>query len=786
MIETKRPKKCPIGTVREWQSGTVIKAHDNSLYDAGWINMPNLPSYLKDQLRELDFLGKAIAAVKDPVDGILWLDKEITEFETSSGEVYLPQDFKQFSGWYGIEGYSFTSEFSKRYARGKIRLASDINDAILEANEDKCHKTGKSPDLFILTKEEIKKIRDRIKYDFKDEYMFDTNDISELKGVLSRVHKYLQQGENFEDEEQKRVYAKNKEKLARFGDTYERLKFKRQQKEEMMEEINNTFQDNWGIRESFRKKMDTTYSDYISKYLNRIKKDEVEDFEATIKCKINAPTAQFYKSLEESEVMNVEIDLDKWIGKKIPSYYSKYEDVKFIGYDDLGEVIVEESNGHRGHYTYGDSKTELENKLRAREGTDLSIIFQLRFNELYQKSLEGNWDLESVEPLHMFEKVIHYLPEGHCLTNRYFKKLQKSTDWSSASSYAHYSSSDNAIFLSNKAIERTDGFADITNGNEFISTLVHEIGHSVSDKYHRANRTRYRDFARECGWGWDYLNKKDSDSYTATGGTNDIKRTGVNNNVDLITEYAGKSPEEAFAEYYSFYSQYRKEIDGFLDKNDVSGLKKDKQTKVNPNWNKQVKVSEIENIHIDPNLRQKIDAELFSQKRVVGEGINLEFLSPWKLKHVTLNDEALDKKQLRNYINFVKEKDIKPLIGVKDSFGRVKLIGEEAEGYLNLANKVANKPSPVCTVSEEIYNNLKNKGFQDQEIQDYAFFNIKDEKYPLGKDQQWIQKDVSGLRFGQHGVIPHDQIMRNKNIFKKMRTIYYSEELKKALEGVIL
>jgi hypothetical protein len=146
----------------------------------------------------------------------------------------------------------------------------------------------------------------------------------------------------------------------------------------------------------------------------------------------------------------------------------------------------------------------------------------------------------------------------------------------------------------------------------------------------------------------------------------------------------------------------------------------------------------------------------------------------------------VDKKQLRNYINFVKKEDHKPLLAIEYPNGSKKLIGDEGSVYLNSANKISKKITPLCTISEEFYTNLKNKGFSEQNISDYAFFNIKDCKYPLSNKTNWETKSVEGLRYGTNGIIPVQKIIGSKEIFRKMRTIYYSEELKKAIKSNII
>jgi len=779
MSETKRPRKCPVGACRVWLSGPVIKFMDNNLWNDGWMPLPTPPKYISDAIDTLDRLAKRIKSYSDPVDGGLWLDKEISEFRPSSGSIYSPKDFKQYSGFYGIEGYSFLSEFSKRYNSDKIDLKAAITQAVLDEN---------SNEKLVLSKERIEDIKDEVKSNYKNNSSFNPKDITELKDVLERVNKYLEQGENFEDPIQLETYARNKKLLQSFGDTYEKLPIKRALRDKMLSEMDNAFQDNWGVRESFRKKLEDTYSAYIKKNIERIKKDEVEDFEKEIGCKINVPTKEFYEKLDNSSIVkDKEINLTDFIGKKVPDFNNKYEDVTLLRISSDGDVIVRSKDGHEKNYispyTNLNEADELKKKLLARESTDLSIIFQLRFQELYNKNLEGNWDVADIPALHTFEKIIHYLPPGHCLNNNLLRKIEKDTAYSDKGNYAHYSPGDNSIYLSNSAMSSTDKFSELNSGNEFVSVLIHEIGHAVSEKFHRAQKTKYRDFSRQCGWGWDYLDKDELGTYHATGGDKDIKRTGLNNNVNLITAYAHKSPEEAFAEYYSFYNQYKTEINNLLDKNAVEGLHRDSSEIINPHYGKTVTVENIINTNIDPILRQNIDKELFSQQRNVQDNIKLQFESPWKLSHQTIREDGVDKKQLRNYINFVKGEDHKPLLAIEYPDGRKKLIGDEGSVYLNSANKIAKKITPICTVSEEFHTNLKAKGFLDQEIADYAFFSIKDCKYPLSKKTEWEKKTVSGLRYGSNGIIPVEKIIGSKEIFRKMRTIYYSDELKKALEN---
>ncbi len=111
-------KKAPIGTVRQWASGPVIKAHDNSPFKEAWITLPsNTKAYSLGT--ECDRLARYITGYKIPLSGEKYLDREIKRFKAEEGDSrdpgpYHPNDFKQFRGFHGNVDYSFTSEFNKR------------------------------------------------------------------------------------------------------------------------------------------------------------------------------------------------------------------------------------------------------------------------------------------------------------------------------------------------------------------------------------------------------------------------------------------------------------------------------------------------------------------------------------------------------------------------------------------------------------------------------------------------------------------------------------------------
>lgn len=571
-----------------------------------------------------------------------------------------------------------------------------------------------------------------------------------------------------------------------------------------MSEIENTFADNWGIKESFRKKLYRKYDEFVKKYIDSIKADELNDIKSKLGCEVDEPNIdKFYKHLEASGLIK-SIDLEDYIGKMVPSSANKYKDVKLVRIetehkvrrekgeeDEEYEVLVpyvEDSDGDINRYNYCENPgSELERKISAREGGDLSILFQIRLESLYGKSLQGEWDGNEVKPLQILEHVMKYLPTGHCIDNDRLSTFDKESSFHSSSGYAFYQPRDRKIYFSGRALAYTQRMYDLSmdSGDEFPSVVIHEIGHAVSSKLHGAHSLLYRKFARACGWTWEELDKRSRHTYSATGNDKDTKRGGSRQHVELITDYAHKSPEEAFAEYYSFYNIHKKRIDQFLDKKETKQLRRDKAWSYDENSFKHTK-SLNEVYHPEVELESKtinsMTRVLTSNKRDLEKCFGMDTTSPWTSKHSTFNENKLDKQVLSNHINFVRNDEHRPLFSIKNPDNTHLLAGHEEEAYLHYANKYVRKETPVFYITKEAAILLQNEGYSTQDIEKFTYHHLKDDSIISGvKSKEKSSKQITGLKYS-NSIVPASVVEQNHEIFSLMRDIYYSDDLKKALE----
>lgn len=195
------------------------------------------------------------------------------------------------------------------------------------------------------------------------------------------------------------------------------------------------------------------------------------------------------------------------------------------------------------------------------------------------------------------EECFLNLPAEHLINNSYIQSFDIRLD--KKDGYAYYKSTPRTItfskayikgvstkYINNKELE-PDKILDVEDPHELKATLIHEIGHGIWEKYCKSNKIKkdiyywneemvdedtgetiliprttvtktnsniekLKDFSELCGFG-----RYDPFKYEVTpiGRIRKIKRDN-NINFDLITDYALLNPQEAFSEYYSFYSLY--------------------------------------------------------------------------------------------------------------------------------------------------------------------------------------------------------------------------------------
>ena len=808
-------RKAPVGTQNYWEStgATMIKTHDNTIFDdiiSPWIPLPQTEEHWLQRFRELDRKASYILTYKEPVEGELWLDKEISEFKTSSGKTFSPSDLKQFKSFGGgLAGYSFTEELIKRREWNRINLQAKIAEALVEANENKKYEGAKRGESFddtqktFLTKDEIKEIKEQVKTNYKEDTSqhISKEDVDEIQKLLDRVLGYLERGENFEGD-QAAVYEEGKALINRLlNGEYNPLSEIRVITREYLQKMDKVFKDAWGVRESYRKKLDSSFTKYISRFRTQIEKEELEVFKQVVGVDLYAPTDEFYGAIAKSKIFE-EVNLEDYIGKMVPHPENKYKDVLFERYEDGKMYFVDETATTTVDTDYPNndnyigkeqnlrvSQDTLQSLISQREiGSELEIPLKLRFTKLYDKDIQGDFNRGDLTLLRTFEKIGQYLPSGHLLTNPMLRRLRKETYFQNGdNSYAHYQNNKREIYVSNQAAKSNQlGIVDLNRGEELASVLVHEVGHALSERLGRRDSMAYKKFVAECGWTWEQFKLGNrTTNYIATGGQQDIKRHGSKSNVPLITEYSGKSPEEAFAEYYSFYSQYKKHIDKFLTTGNKTHLEKDTIVKIDKSPKD---FSHYSQGMWEDSERLKtvvgIDAILTESKRDLKSHIKVTVIDPYldnlevtKEKHVPTGKIVYNKSERS------KNREVpQPVFSIFDAFtGKQDIVNEEGtnDSSVHFANKYLRRVSPTFSISKECYKLLKDKGFSHRQIRDYTLDKVRDEKIPIVKNIDEGEK--KGLKY-RSDFVDANNLEKMTGIFRSMKGIWESEELQKALE----
>lgn len=850
-------KPMPIGTQRVWDDGNlrVIKAHENSIFSSGWIPVDH-DSRLEALGKELDSVARLIKGFKEPIDGELFLDHEIEEFEKDDqgNHPFNPHDFKKYEGFYGAGRYSFTNELTRRFMDKKIQIASKVNDELLSANGD--------DDVVKLSDHDKKAIRKRVRDEFKNDD--DNYNIikqgHKLLEIVNRTYEQLKKGTNFDDPKQKEVYENAIKVAKELPDNYERIGIKRALKNATFDKVNETFKDNWGIRESVNKLLNDKYGEFVRYFAEQIAHDEALDQEALFGVKLDDDPDTFYKGLFEKLNSKTPIDFSKYIGhtftrksgerdvpvvlyrnesngvlyvndkadfdkqdfryaaplndekrikdqiesqirklefvgdfsslnEKTFSYenrkyeieVSKKDSSKIIGFyplDENGEAITGIFQGDT------DAFDELLNHLRTlpmytslqkEDDYPFKELIYLRFETKYGKQLDGDWRPEMLPAIYNIEKLMTTLPAGHFRTNSYLR-LITNKDYSGGEGYAYFNPSDKRINFSDKAANPFQIYGDLKGRNEFNSVCAHEIGHSVSYKLGRAKVLDYKKFVKECGWSYQQFEWKDKE-FQATGNDPDIAREGSMASVPLLTKYAHKSPEEAFAEYYSIYANNRKEIDTWLDTGNEDALKKESLL-IAP----EIKEGDLVDLSTYYSYTKNADTSKISEafeslNRNIDDHVKIELVNPWHASYTLQGDSIVsDASQIKSGLFFARQKSVMPAVYIKKDLKNFVCISNEK---INQGCKYTKKFCPGITITKETYDALSKKGFTKGEIIDFATKTLIDKgtKVPVQSTEPVFKKGIAY----RLDILDYKDVVKNKNRFEAMRKIFNSEALAKAL-----
>jgi hypothetical protein len=818
----KRIKKAPIGTHRTWSDGiTYIKTHDNNEledFHSCWMPLPKgATGAIRVKLEEMDKIGEKILKYIDPINGDLWMEKCLNDFTTEIGtqKSFRASDFKRYYfGNKDLPKYCFSSELSMRMILEKVKLNQKIGEELLRENEIEKFNglnsgRGVEADGIYLSKEQIVAIKSKIRNEFKfdeNEKKISEKDINKLKGELEEILNFLENGEDSLDEKSRDLLKEGREFILELRESkdYVNIDVRKEEYRSWKNKITNHFSNNWGIRESFSKDLEKSFRKYFSDWKIEIEEDEVIDFIKKTGVDLYEETKYFYERLEENLSKNTSVfDLDNLEGKIISSPYDKYKDIKITEYikqkdlDDLGTLKYEELDNIGIEKKFYLSNEDLIKVLRRNEIPELEIPLKIRFQVLYSIGLEGGWGEDDLKFLHIFEKLANFLPKGHVVNNEFLEKVRKNEFFGDTDNgYASFSSSEKEIYISNKCVERVGRGMEINSGHEVASVLIHEIGHALSTKLGKRNDIKYKKFVRDCGWDWQQFDRKNEGSYQATGFGSPTKREGTRNNVPLITKYSERSPEEAFAEYYSFYSQYKSRIDNFIksEGKDKHLIRVNSEIKAKPSPKKFGEhILESFNRGEEEMEWECMRAQLEDCGRSLkkGENLKISVLDSYSekslktLTQITLNPSLIAAQKHK----FSKNKsNPSPVFTVFDEgTGEHDILRDEngnlshsEDAYVHFSNKYLRRDTPVFSISRTDYRELKSGGWEDNQIRNFVLNEIKGEFVPeVNWEQTEDNEKIEGLIY--RGVIVKDSVIsKNIETFKRMREIWEDEKLSKS------
>lgn len=292
----------------------------------------------------------------------------------------------------------------------------------------------------------------------------------------------------------------------------------------------------------------------------------------------------------------VKENLEKSVGENFDRYFNRFKSriIKEEG-DRLSKKYGLKLKGKREDFYK--KVLQIEDKLNDFEFENL---MKIRFKTKLGKNLDGKWPKSTMAAIKNMEEIAKEIPKGHFLHNDSMLTV-KNSDYVGGHGYAYFSPGDSSISLSDKFLSETSRKGFLADRKEFYSVVPHEIGHAVSDIYRdKINPLGYKKWVMECGWSLRQKNLQ------ATGSDRDTLREGKNKDMPLISSYAYKSPEEAFAEYYSCYFQNKKAIDAWLDSGDIKDLRSTEKTVVSYSsfWEPNLTYGNLEEVK-KPFIRRK-------------------------------------------------------------------------------------------------------------------------------------------------------------------------------------
>jgi len=772
-------REFPIGTIRHWEQGDMIKAHDPiHPYSSGWIPVVNNQELQKVGLAA-DSAAVRIVQFKDPINGELFLDHIIDSYEDEDGrKIFQSGMFKMYQGMFGAGLYAFRNVFSRLFMANKMDLDEQVNIALRDANEKK--DGDKNNDK--LTAEEKKEIRAKVRAEYKEvENVFTIEKAQALYKLTVDTLDKLREGTDFKDPLLKEAYGKFKGLADSIPGEYLPLKDKRRIYANAFATLEEHFNDNWGVYESGKNYLENKFQEYVKKYADEIRDANLQSQFEEFGVSIDMPTDEFYNKIYEklSDSKASYNYLADFVGEKILMKFDRKYESCLLTQDVDGEFIIATEGGSRYNLIRGLQQEIFELSAAYKNMSNFKELIYLRFVDKYGKRIEGDWKVEHLPAIHNMELMVDTLPDGHFLNNEDLMLItNQDYEGGTHGGYAWYSPMEKRINLSSACVERSSKWGVLAKPSEFNSVILHEIGHAVSMRLGRTNYYDYKKFVVECGWTYQSPALRHNGG-EATGNDKDTPRTGSNGSISLMTGYAHKSPEESFAEYYSLYANNKKAIDNYLRTNKPSFLESHQRT-TPPHQVLKVNVGEaIRSQIIEDRSHPALKA---FDSLTLSEGakdINQVLTSPWDTTYTMHAKKDLKPEVIREW----KDKEDKersfpmaPTVGYSDGNKTVLLDGVNR----NEESRLNRRTTPVLTISKELYYGLKERGLTDAEVAQVIY--TKSQNTPV-ISEAGLAKTVKGLLY-RDKIIPKDKFVENKKAFEAMAKIFNSEELKKALSDL--
>lgn len=776
------PREFPVGTIRDWQSGTVIKAHTPlPPYSDGWIPLIEHKEF-SDLAKTADELARVICRYQTPINGERVLDHVIEEFGKKEGlsAFFTPGNFKQYQGMYGAGRYSFRNEFNRMLMQQRMRLHEEMCVALVQANDDK----GGDAHNDKLTQEEKAQIRAQVRAEFKEEPSVLNRARAEKLVELVRIAKrQVEEGTDFRDPEKKTLYVQFLKLLYSLTEDCGSFKVKRAVYKEALQVLVDNFSDNWGVLDTGISLLNKKFGEYMRTCEKHIRQECLEEQMRMFGTSIYAEPDEFYNNIYQTleskkrwafldEYIDKKVGFERrWWGDSTTDYFKikKVNDTYYVCKEGKWIKLEELLENYRIAPAYNEFDMGFKDLIRD------------RFMHRYSKVVEGEWKPEHLPALHNLENLLLELPEGHFQTNDQLEYVtNKDYKGGSHGGYAWYAPTERRINLSASCVERGSVWGVLEDPTEFKSVLLHEIGHAVEAKLGGRKNYNFRKFA--VYGGWSFAQPEFRYNQRATGDQSRIPRKGSYSGNKLLTDYSYTSPEEAFAEYYSFYNLNKDAIDRFLETKDRHHLR-EHQFKRYSSESLQDKVATLGNYNHVKSL-EEIKSQLDTYHEILnvmserGREINVKLVDPWELTPSKESKERYDPDITRNLLHNtgLTPNDFSAVITVREEGAKHTVIS----GYtLVQVAKYRDVSLRTVEISKEFYQSLRDTGLSDQQIEDCVVYSLSGTTLPKATSRREAET-MYGLIY-RDKIIPEDVIAENTEALRMIKRICELPELQKAL-----